>query len=142
MHAPVVVDRTTEDFVEACHDLGGADVVLDVVGAANLDRNVTALAPGGRLVVIGLQRGRTGQLDLGTLLAKRASVHGTTLRSRPLDEKDAIMAAVRAEAWPLVVDGTITPILHATFPLEDAQQAHEALKHGSPFGKVVPVRDV
>jgi len=141
-HAPVVVDRTTEDFVEACHDLGGADVVLDVVGAANLGRNVGALAQAGRLVVIGLQRGRRGELDLGTLLAKRASVHGTTLRSRPIDEKAAIMAAVRAEAWPLVVDGTITPVVHATFPLEDAQLAHETVKHGSPFGKVVLVRDV
>lgn len=139
-HERVVVDRTTEDFVAACHTLGGADVVLDVVGAANLGRNVDALATGGRLVVIGLQRGRKGELDLGALLAKRASVHGTTLRARPLDEKAAIMAAVREEVWPLVVDGTITPVVHATFPLEDAQQAHETVRSGSPFGKVVLVR--
>ena len=138
-HEPIVVDRTTEDFVAACKGLGGADVVLDVVGAANLGRNVEALGTGGRLVVIGLQRGRKGELDLGALLAKRASVHGTTLRARPLDEKAAIMAAVREEVWPLVVDGTITPVVHATFPLEDAQQAHEAVRSGSPFGKVVLV---
>lgn len=138
-HEPVVVDRTTEDFVAACQALGGADVVLDVVGAANLGRNVDALATGGRLVVIGLMRGRKGELDLGALLAKRASVHGTTLRARPHGEKAAIMAAVREEVWPFVVDGTIRPVVHATFPLEDAQQAHETVRNGSPFGKVVLV---
>ncbi|PFG36729.1 putative PIG3 family NAD(P)H quinone oxidoreductase [Flavimobilis soli] len=139
-HEAVVVDRTSEDFVSACQDLGGADVVLDVVGAANLGRNVESLATGGRLVVIGLPRGRKGELDLGALLAKRASVHGTTLRARPAEEKAAIMAAVREEAWPLVVDGTITPVVHATFPFEEAQQAHDTVRAGSPFGKVVLVR--
>ena len=138
-HAPIVVDRTTEDFVAAARDLGGAAVILDVVGAANLARNVAALGTGGRLVVIGLSRGRTGELDLAALLERRASIHGTTLRARPAAEKDAIMAAVRAHAWPLVTDGTLTPVVHATFPLEEAQRAHDELAQGSPFGKVVLV---
>lgn len=138
-HEPVVVDRTAEDFAEVCRRHGGADVVLDVVGAANLGRNVAALATGGRLVVIGLQRGRRGELDLGELLSRRGSIHGTTLRSRPAEEKDAIMSAVREHAWPLVTSGAITPVVHATFPFEAAHDAHDAVRRGSPFGKVVLV---
>ena len=138
--ALVVVDHRSEDFVErvrAVTDGRGADVVLDVVGAAYLGRNVEVLTTGGRLVVIGLQKGRRAELDLGTLLSRRASVHGTTLRSRPVAEKAAIVAAVREHVWPLVADGSVRAVVHARVPFADAARAHALLAEGGVFGKVV-----
>ncbi|MDT0166737.1 NAD(P)H-quinone oxidoreductase [Actinotalea sp. AC32] len=140
--ADVVVDHRTEDFVEAVRaatDGRGVDVVLDVVGAAYLDRNLRSLATGGRLAVIGMQRGRRGELDLGLLLARRATVLGTTLRSRPPAEKAAIVAGVARDVWPLVASGAIRPVVHERVPLADAARAHEALASGDVFGKVLLV---
>ncbi|MGO1317904.1 MAG: NAD(P)H-quinone oxidoreductase [Cellulomonadaceae bacterium] len=137
-----VVDHRAEDFTRAvANATGGAgvDVVLDVVGAAYLERNVAALALGGRLVVIGMLKGRRGELDLGRLLARRASVHGTTLRARPAAEKAAIVQAVRTRAWPAVEAGRIRPVVHAQVPLADAAQAHGLLASGEVFGKVLLV---
>lgn len=130
------INHRTQDFEEQLADVGGADVVLDVMGAAYLDRNIKALARGGRLVVIGMQGGVRGQLNLGAVLAKHARVMGTTLRPRPLAERRAIVAGVCENVWPLVPD-RVWPIVHATFPLEQAADAHRALDSGDVFGKVV-----
>ena len=130
------INHRTQDFEEQLADVGGADVVLDVMGAAYLDRNIKALARGGRLVVIGMQSGVRGQLNLGAVLAKHARVMGTTLRPRPLAERRAIVAGVCENVWPLVPD-RVRPIVHATFPLEQAADAHRALDSGDVFGKVV-----
>ncbi|WP_342774772.1 NAD(P)H-quinone oxidoreductase [Myceligenerans xiligouense] len=140
--ADLPIDYREQDFVELVREASGgagADVVLDVVGAAYLVDNVRALARGGRLVVIGLQRGRRGELDLGTLMAKRATVTGTTLRSRPAEEKAAVVAAVREHVWPMVDDGRVRPVVHARLPLAEAQRAHELLESGEVFGKVLLV---
>lgn len=137
--ALTVLDRETDDFVEAATTLGGADVILDVVGAANLGRNVGALARDGRLVVIGLLKGRRGELDLGELLARRGTVVGTTLRSRTDDEKTAIVDAVREHVWPLVAAGIVRPRVHARVPFERAAEALEMLASGEVVGKVVLV---
>ncbi|WP_434019761.1 NAD(P)H-quinone oxidoreductase [Paraoerskovia sediminicola] len=140
--AEVVVDHRTESFVEAVRAASGghgADVVLDVVGAAYLAENVRALATGGRLVVIGMQKGRRGELDLGALLTKRASVAGTTLRARPAAEKAAIVAAVREHVWPMIADGRVRPVVHAQLPLDRAAQAHALLDSGEVFGKLLLV---
>jgi putative PIG3 family NAD(P)H quinone oxidoreductase len=126
-----------EDFVEIVRELGGADVVLDNMGAAYLDRNVTALATGGRLVVIGLQGGVKGELNLGALLAKRASVHATSLRARPATEKAAIVAAVREHVWPAVEAGEIRPVVDRVLPLDSVADAHRVLEQSSHVGKVV-----
>jgi putative PIG3 family NAD(P)H quinone oxidoreductase len=115
----------------------GVDVVLDVVGAAGLADNLAMLAHDGRLVVIGLQRGGRAELDLGLLLARRLSVLGTTLRSRPPQEKARIMAGVREHVWPLVADGRIRPVVHAALPLDQAADAHRLLESGAVFGKVL-----
>lgn len=136
MGAAAAWDYTSEDWVAGMRAAGGADVVLDVVGAAYLERNVAALATGGRLVVIGLQGGTRGELDLGALLAKRARVIGTTLRSRPLDERAAIVAGVRREVWPLVPE-RIRPVVAARLPLADAAQAHRELEAGGVVGKIL-----
>ncbi|WP_328741905.1 NAD(P)H-quinone oxidoreductase [Flavimobilis rhizosphaerae] len=137
--ALTVVDRESEDFVDAAGALGGADVVLDVVGAANLGRNVRALARDGRLVVIGMLKGRRGELDLGELLARRGTVTGTTLRSRSDDEKAAIVEAIGERVWPLVASGVVRPRVHARVPFERAGEAHALLASGEVVGKVVLV---
>lgn len=140
--ARVVVDHRAEDFVAAVADATGGrgvDVVLDVVGAAYLERNLAALAVGGRLAVIGLQKGRRAELDLGTLLSRRLTVLGTTLRSRPAAEKAGIVAAVRSEVWPLVTDGRVRPVVHQRLPLTDAARAHRMLAAGEVFGKLLLV---
>lgn len=140
--AEVAVDHRAQDFVaEVRRATGGrgADVVLDIVGAAYLDRNLEVLATGGRLVVIGMQKGRRAELDLGKLLARRASIAGTTLRSRPADEKARIVADVRAHVWPLIEDGRVRPVVHARLPLAEAAEAHRLLESGEVFGKVLLV---
>lgn len=140
--AEVVIDHRIESFTRAVLDATGGrgvDVVLDILGAGALTANLEALAPGGRLVVIGMQRGRRAELDLGLLLARRASVIGTTLRARPADEKAAIVAAVRAHVWPMLDDGRLRPVVHARLPLGRAGEAHELLESGQVFGKVVLV---
>lgn len=136
--ADVAIDHRSDDFVEVLLAEGGADVILDVVGAAYLERNVRALAPGGRLVVIGLQRGAKAELDLGALMTTRASVMGTTLRSRPHSQRAEIVAGVLREVWPLIPD-RVRPVLHATVPFDRAQEAHDLMESGAVFGKVVLV---
>ena len=140
--AEVAVDHRTDDVVEAVRaatDGRGADVVLDVLGAGGLRDNVRALAPGGRLVVIGLQKGARGEVDLGALMAKRAWVTGTLLRVRTPQEKADILAAVREHVWPMVADGRLRPVVHARLPLDDAARAHELMESGEVFGKVLLV---
>ncbi|HWG99772.1 MAG TPA: NAD(P)H-quinone oxidoreductase [Pilimelia sp.] len=138
--AHVTVDYTTEDFVEVVRAHGGADVVLDIVGAAYLARNVAALARGGRLAVIGLQGGRRAELDLSALLAKRAWVGATALRSRPPREKAEIVRAVREQVWPLVEAGAARPVIDRRLPLHRAADAHRVLEAGDHLGKVLLVR--
>jgi putative PIG3 family NAD(P)H quinone oxidoreductase len=123
----------SEDFVDA----GPFDVILDNMGAAYLGRNVQALATGGRLVVIGLQGGLKGELDLGLLLAKRASVHATSLRARPLAEKAAIVSAVLAGVWPAVDAGEVVPVVDRVLPLTQVADAHRLVEESSHVGKVV-----
>ena len=126
-----------EDFVEVLRDLGGADVVLDNMGAAYLGRNVKALATGGRLVVIGLQGGVKGELDLGALLGKRASVHATSLRARSATEKAEIVTAVRDRVWPWLESGAVRPVVDQVLPLERAADAHRVLEASQHVGKVL-----
>jgi len=140
--ADVVVDHRAQDVSRAVLDATdgrGVDVVLDVLGGRALGANVRLLAEGGRLVVIGLQQGRRGELDLPALMARRGSVIATTLRDRPAEQKAAIMADVRAHVWPLVLDGRVRPVVHARVPLADASRAHEMLEAGEVFGKVLLV---
>ena len=129
-----------EDFVEVVRELTdgrGADVVLDNMGAAYLPRNIDALTVGGRLVVIGLQGGAKGELDLGRLLTKRAAVFATSLRARPADQKAAIVAAVRAVVWPAVEAGEICPVIDRQLPLAEAAEAHRVLEGSTHVGKIL-----
>ena len=116
---------------------GGADVVLDNMGAKYLGRNVAALATGGRLVIIGFQGGTKGELDIQALLRKRASVTATSLRARPLEEKAAICCGVVENVWPHVAAGRIRPIVETTMPLEDVARAHQLMEDGAHTGKIL-----
>jgi putative PIG3 family NAD(P)H quinone oxidoreductase len=131
--AELSINYREEDFVESAP----IDVILDNIGAKYLARNVQALATGGRLMVIGLQGGTRAELDLGALLAKRAAVHATTLRTRPLDEKAAIVAAVRENVWPLIESGEVRPVIDREVPMADAATAHRLMEDSRHFGKII-----
>ena len=131
------IDYHDEDFVEVVSDLGGADVILDNRGAKYLSRNVSALATEGHLVVIGMQGGVKGELNLGALLGKRGSVSATSLRARPVEEKTAICRAVVEHVWPLIGDGKITAFVHDRIPFTEASRAHEVMEAGSHTGKLL-----
>ena len=117
----------------------GVDVILDVMGAKYLEPNVDSLAPDGRLVVIGLQGGRKGTLDLNRLLVKRATVTATSLRGRPVEQKAAIARLVAERVWPLIASGRIKPAPETRFPLDRVADAHRRLDSGSNTGKVILV---
>jgi putative PIG3 family NAD(P)H quinone oxidoreductase len=137
--ADVAIDYKEQDFVEEVDratDGAGADVILDNMGAKYLPRNVQALATEGRLVVIGMQGGSKGELDLGQLLRKRAAVIATALRARPVEEKAAICASVVEHVWPLVADGSVRTLLHTTLPFDEAAQAHRIMEDGGHVGKI------
>ena len=141
--AEVAIDYRGEDFVARVReetDGHGADIVLDIMGAAYLARNVDLLATGGRLVVIGLQGGAKGELDLAALLRKRASVSATALRGRPVEGpggKAEIVAAVREQVWPAVAAGQVRPVVDRVLPIAQAGQAHRRLEAGEHIGKVL-----
>jgi NADPH:quinone reductase-like Zn-dependent oxidoreductase len=138
--AEVLVDYHEQDFVEtvrAATDGRGADVVLDLIGAKYLARNVEVLATSGRLVVIGLQGGTRAELDLGLLMRKRAAVLATALRPRPPEEKAAVIASVREHVWPLVGSGTVRPVVDRVLPMAEAGEAHRVLEAGEAVGKVL-----
>jgi putative PIG3 family NAD(P)H quinone oxidoreductase len=130
--ADLVINYRDEDFVEVMreHDLR-ADVILDIIGAKYLEKNIAWL------VVIGMQGGVKAELNLGSLLAKRAAVMATSLRARPSAEKAAIVSAMVAQVWPLVADGTVRPIVHTTIPLDQVREAHQVLEDSSHTGKVL-----
>lgn len=135
--ADVAVDYRTEDFAES----GPYDVILDVVGGDYLERNVRSLAADGRLVVIGLQNGLEGNLNLAELVFKRASVHGTTLRTRSREQKAAIIADVRKHVWPMIENGAVRLLIDQTVPMAEAAEAHRLMETGGHLGKILLVND-
>jgi putative PIG3 family NAD(P)H quinone oxidoreductase len=136
--ADVVINYREQNFAEAMAAAGiTADVILDIMGAKYLVPNVNALSIGGRLVIIGLQGGIVGELNLSQLLTKRASVTATSLRARPASEKAEIVRATRDHVFPLIESGAVRPIVHATFPLDEVASAHRVLEESTHIGKLV-----
>lgn len=141
--ADITINYHDEDFVARLRDEtkgAGADVILDIMAAAYLDRNIDALASDGRLVIIGMQGGIKAELNIGKLLAKRARVIGTTLRARPVtgpNSKSEIVQAVTASVWPMLADGRVRPIIGARLPIQQAGHAHRQLVAGKVTGKIV-----
>jgi putative PIG3 family NAD(P)H quinone oxidoreductase len=138
--AELAIPYKDQDFVEAIREFTGgrgADVILDIIGAKYLQRNVAALATGGRLAVIGLQGGAKGELDLGAMLSKRATVRATSLRARPAHEKAAIVAGVADVVWPLMAAGQIYPVIDTVVPLAEAADAHRLMEADRHIGKIL-----
>src|SRR4051812_12630784 len=138
--ADVAVNYREQDFVEevqAATDGRGADVILDNMGAKYLPRNLDALATEGRLVVIGMQGGSKGELDLGVLMRKRGAVIATSLRARPAEEKTAICSSAVEHVWPLVADGSVKTLVHTSLPLEQVAEAHRIMEASDHIGKIV-----
>lgn len=135
--ADVSLDATTADLLAEIKAAGGADVVLDMVGAAYAELNLNALKPGGRWVVIATLTGALAQIDLMRVMLKRIVLTGSTLRSRPADEKARLAAAVEQTVWPWVASGKVRAKVEATFPLDQAAAAHQRLETGDHVGKIV-----
>lgn len=156
---PIGTSRTA-DKIERCRELGlsdgivvtdgkfaaavkektagrGADLIVDVVGAAYLAENVSALATAGRIVVLGLMGGIAGELPLGPLLAKRALVRGSILRARPLEQKAALSQSFIRDVLPLFAAKRLTPVIDATLPMKDIPEAHRRMETNTTFGKLI-----
>jgi putative PIG3 family NAD(P)H quinone oxidoreductase len=141
--ADIGINYRDEDFVARIReetDGAGADVILDIMGAAYLDRNIDALAVDGQLIVIGMQGGTKGELNLAKLIGKRSRVIGTTLRGRPVagpNGKGAIAREVGSNVWPMIADGRVRPCIGAELPIQKAAEAHRLLASGQVTGKVI-----
>ncbi len=136
------VNYKTEDFVEVVKALTGGkgvDVVLDMVGGGYFPRNMDALAMDGRLVSIAVLDGLKTTINILTMMQKRLTLTGSTLRVRPIEEKAVIAAALRQHVWPLLDAGKAIPVIHATFPLAAAADAHRVMESGAHIGKLVLV---
>ena len=133
------INYRTEDFaarIKALTDGRGVDVILDIVGGPYVGKNIACLAREGRLVMIGFMGGAETSFDARPIILKRLTITGSTLRIRSVEEKGAIARALEAQVWPLIESGQVRPIIHATFPLERAADAHRALDEGH-VGKIV-----
>ena len=138
--AEVLINYREQDFVEViATETGGrgVDVILDNMAAKYLERNISSLAPGGRLVVIGMQGGVKAEIDLGSLLRRNGTVHATTLRGRTPEQKAEICAQVERHVWPWIAAGIVKPVIDRTLPLTEAADAHRALEAGGVTGKVI-----
>lgn len=133
--ADILINYNEQDFAEELKNQ--CDVILDIMGAKYLKKNLIALAQGGHMVTIGMQGGTKGELNMAILLSKRLTLQGTTLRSRSLEGKAAIVADTVKNVWPWLEDGSVKHHLHRTFALADASEAHKALDSGEVTGKLV-----
>jgi NADPH2:quinone reductase len=135
--ADAAVDYRADDVVPVVKALGGADVVLDVIGGDQLARNVDALRVGGRIVQVGVMGGGSATFPLGALLPKRASIIGTVLRGRPLEEKIALTQRFEREVLPWLADGTCRPVVDSRYALDDVAEAHRRMASNANVGKIV-----
>ena len=134
------INYRTEDFVAVVKELTdgkGVDVILDMVGGDYLPREIACLADDGRIGLIAVQGGTKAELDLGTLLRRRLTVTGSTLRPRSVDFKAAIARHLRETVWPLIEAGKIKPVIYKTFPLEKASEAHALMEASTHIGKIM-----
>jgi len=134
------IDYKTQDFVaevKAITSKKGADVILDMVGGPYLAKNISILGTDGRLVQIAFLQGSKAEVDFMPMMLRRQTLTGSTLRARTLAQKAEVAQAVRDQVWPLVDQGKVKPIIHATYPLEDARQAHELMESSAHIGKIL-----
>ncbi|MGO1074072.1 NAD(P)H-quinone oxidoreductase [Inquilinus sp. CA228] len=138
--ADVAIDYREQDFLAVVKEKTGGrgvDLILDMVGGDYVARNIDALAMDGRQVSIAFLKGSKVEIDLQKVMAKRLTLTGSTLRPRSIAEKGAIAAALQAEVWPLIEAGRVRPVIHATFPLAQAAEAHALMESSAHVGKIV-----
>jgi len=138
--AAILINYRTEDFAKRIAeetDGRGVDVILDSIGGGYLERNLASLAPRGRLVTIANLSGESGTLDFGLMMRRWLSIRGSTLRARPVAEKNEILASVRENVWPLVISGQVVPVIDSRFSLADAASAHQRLESSEHIGKLL-----
>ena len=135
--ADILINYRDDDFVAVMKEHGGADIILDIMGAKYLDSNVKALGEKGHLVIIGMQGGVRGELNIGRLLSKRGSITATNVRGRSLDDKATVVSDTIKHVWPLLEDGTVSTQVTKTLPIADAAVAHRLLKSREVTGKIV-----
>jgi putative PIG3 family NAD(P)H quinone oxidoreductase len=138
--AEVLINYREQDFADVvAAETGGrgVDVILDNMAAKYLERNIACLAPGGRLVVIGMQGGVKAEIDLGVLLRRNGTLHATTLRGRTADQKAEICAQVERHVWPWIAAGIVKPVIDRVVPITKAADAHRALEAGDVTGKII-----
>jgi NADPH2:quinone reductase len=133
------VNYRNEDFVEVAKTFGkgGVNVILDMVGGDYIARNIKALAPDGRLVNIAFLQGSKAEINFMSVMLKRLTLTGSTLRPQPIERKGEIAAALKEQVWPLLSSGDIKPVIHKTFDLADAAKAHELMESSQHIGKIV-----
>lgn len=134
------IDYRHEDFVARIRQLTagmGVDLILDMIGGPYLQRNLDSLAPGGKLSIIAVQGGPKAEINLLPVFLKRLTITGSTLRPRSVPEKAAIAAELAEKVWPLLESGRIGPIVHRSFPLAEAAEAHRLMESGGHRGKLV-----
>ena len=138
--ADVVVDYGTQDFVEAVRDTTGGrgvDTILDVVGGDYVERNVASLAVKGRIIQVGVMQGKSQPFNVGALLAKRASITGTVLRGRPLEEKIEVTQRFAAEMLPRFATGDLRPVIDSVVSFDDIAEGHRRMAENANTGKIV-----
>jgi NADPH:quinone reductase-like Zn-dependent oxidoreductase len=136
----MAINHREADFVAAVKEATagrGVDVVLDMVGGDYLPRDVRALAPDGRLVMIAHQKGAEVAMNFAIVMVKRLTITGSTLRPQSVEAKARIAEALRREVWPLLDAGRIAPVIAETFPLDQAAEAHARLESGAVAGKII-----
>ncbi len=140
--ADYVIDYKTLDFVAEVKTITakkGVNLVLDIVGGSYISKNISIIGTEGRLVQIAFQQSSKAEVDFTPMMVRRQTLTGSTLRPRTLAQKAEVAAAVRDNVWPLVEQGKVKPIIHATFPLEDARQSHELMESSAHIGKILLV---
>jgi NADPH2:quinone reductase len=132
-----VIDYRTEDFVEVVRQAGGANVILDIVGGPNIEKNLKAAAPDARLIQLAFAQGSKVEINLMPVMLKRLTYTGSTLRTRPPEFKAHVARELEQQVWPLIASGKIKPVTHATFPLAEAAKAHALMESSAHIGKIV-----
>ena len=132
-----VINYKEQDFVEATREVGGADIILDIVGGDYIARNMKAARHDARIIQLAFNQGSKVEINLMPVMLKRLAFTGSTLRSRPPEFKAAVASGVETKVWPHFADGTIKPVTHTTLPMEDATKAHKMMEASAHRGKII-----
>jgi NADPH2:quinone reductase len=136
--ADLIIDYQKEDYVSVVREkFGGADVILDIIGGSNVQKNIKSCKPDGRMVQLAFAQGSKIDLDIMPIMLKRLVLTGSTLRSRSDESKAEIASQLRAQVWPLIDQGKIVPVVNREFALEQAAEAHTLMEQGGHIGKMI-----